>query len=186
MLGSIQRDQHPPAQTPEGVEHALRGDRFEEQWIERRGRRAVQHLANMGVSRNGGHAEQGLAVRPAMPLGQCALMAEERRASHEEHRERREPDVGHGVFAVTAWSFAPVREAGANACQFSDQGLQDRHGGIESKIVPCRQAKSSSVLGGDAKIRELLHFRLTLAVAAGSLGPPSGATGYLATRLNRI
>jgi hypothetical protein len=34
MLGSIQRDQDPAIQAPEWVEHAVRGDRFEEQWIE--------------------------------------------------------------------------------------------------------------------------------------------------------
>ena len=36
--------------------------------------------------------------------------------------------------------------------------------------MPHRQAKPSSARGKDAKIRELLHVRLTLAVAAGSLG----------------
>jgi hypothetical protein len=113
-------------------------------------------------------------------------MAKERRASHEEHRERGEGDIGHGVFALTAWPFTLVRETGANAFQLSDQGLQDRHPAIESKIVPRRQAKSSAVHAVDAKIRELLHSRLTLAVADGSLGPVSRPTGYLGTRLIRI
>ena len=135
------------------------GDRFEEQRIERRRWGTIQHLADIGVSWNGGHAEQGLAIRPAVSLFQRALMAQERRASHEEHRERREADIGHGVFAVTAWPFALVREAGANAFQLSDQGLQHRHAAIESKIVPRRQAKSSSVQGKDAKIHELLLGR---------------------------
>jgi hypothetical protein len=40
----------------------LGGDCFEEQRIERPGRDAIQHLADMGVGRNGAHAEQGLAV----------------------------------------------------------------------------------------------------------------------------
>jgi hypothetical protein len=101
-----------------------------------------------------------------MSLGQGSLMAQERRASHEKHRERREADVGHHVFAVTAWAFARVREAGANVLQFSDQGLQDSHATIESKIVTDRQAKSSSVQGEHTKIRELLPVRLTLAVTA--------------------
>ena len=61
-LGSIQRDQHPATlratQAPEWVEHALGGDRFEEQRIERPGRGAVQHLADMGVGWNGGHANR--------------------------------------------------------------------------------------------------------------------------------
>lgn len=186
MLGSIQRDQNPPIQASEWVEHAVRGDRFEEQRIERHRRGTIQHLADIGVRWNGGHAEQGLAIRPAVSLFQRALMAQERGASHEEHRERREADVGHGVFAVTAWPFALVRKAGANAFQLSDQGLQDGHGAIESKIVPRRQAKSSSVQGEAPKIHELLHVRLTLTVAAGSSGPAAGPTGNSGTRLIRI
>jgi hypothetical protein len=113
-------------------------------------------------------------------------MAQERRASHEEHRERREADIGHGVFAVTAWPFALAREAGANVFQLIDQGLQDRHAAIESKIVPRRQAKSSPVHGEAAKIRELLLVRLTLAVAAGSSEPAAGPTGNSGTRPIRI
>jgi len=62
MLGSIQRDQHPAIQAPEWVESTYRGDRFEEQWIERLRWGAVQHLSDVGVSWNGGHAEQGLAI----------------------------------------------------------------------------------------------------------------------------
>ena len=121
-----------------------------------------------------------------MSLFQRTLMAEERGTSHEKHRECREANVGHRVFAVTAWPFARVRETGANAFQFSDQGLQDRHEAIESKIVPRRQVKSSPALDANAKSRELWPFRLTLTVAAGSLGPASGPTDYLATRLIRI
>ncbi len=180
-LGSIQRDQHPSVpwatQAPEWVEHALGGDRFEEQRIECPGRGAIQHLADMGVGRNGGHAEQGLAVRPAVSLGQRALMAQKRGASHEEHRERREADVGHRVFAVAAWPLAPVREAGANAFQFGDKGLQDRHAAIESEIAPRRQAKSSPIPGEGAENRGLLHFRLALAVAPRSWEPAAGRTG---------
>jgi len=100
-------------------------------------------------------------------------MAQERRASHEEHRERREADVGHGVFAVTAGPFALVRKTGANASQLSDQGRQDRHGAIESKIAPRRQAKASSAQGETPKFRELLRVRLTQTGAAGSSGPLS-------------
>ena len=62
MLGSIQRDQNPAIQALKRGKHAVGLDRFEEQRIERCGRRAVQHLANVGVGRNGGHGEQGLAI----------------------------------------------------------------------------------------------------------------------------
>src|ERR1019366_9271016 len=59
IFGSIRRDQNPAtpraAQAPERVEHALCGDRFEKQRIERPRRSAIQHLADIGVSWNGGH-----------------------------------------------------------------------------------------------------------------------------------
>src|SRR5271165_2722097 len=110
-------------------------------------------------------------------------MARDGGTSHEEHRE---VDVGHRVFAVTAWRFALVRKPAANGFQFSDQGIRDRYAAIESKIVPRRPAKSLPVQGEALKIRELLHVKLTLTVVAGCLGPVSGPTGYVATRLIRI
>ena len=73
-----------------------------------------------------------------------------------------------------------------NVFQLIDQGLQDRHAAIESKIVPRRQAKSSPVHGEAAKIRELLLVRLTLTVAAGSSEPAAGPTGNSGTRPIRI
>jgi hypothetical protein len=132
MLGAIQRDQHPTVQALERVEYSLCRDRFEEQRIERRRRRPVQHQPNIRIGRDGGHTEQGLAVRPAVPLLQRALMAQERGASHEKDREVREADVSHGVLAVVARSFAPVRKIGADSSQLSEQGLQGGHKACES------------------------------------------------------
>ena len=97
----------------------------------------------MSVRRDFCHAEQGLAVGTPVPLFQTALMAQEGRASHEKHRERRQADVGHGVLAVHMRPFALVRQAGADSFQFADQGLQGGHEAIESEIAPRRQAKSS-------------------------------------------
>jgi hypothetical protein len=91
---------------------------------------------------------------------------------------------GCRAIAFTAWPFALVWETGANVFQLGDPGLQARHGAIESKTRPHRQAKSSAVLGEASKIREPPYFRLTLAVAAGSWGPAFGPTGYLAARLS--
>ena len=156
-LGSIQRDQRPAAQTLERRKYAVCRDRFEEQRIERSRRGTIKHLTDIDVRWNGGHAEQGLTVRSAMSLGQRALVGQERRASREEHRERREADVRHSILAVAAWPFAPVWQAGANAFQFSDQGLQDCHAAIESKAASRRQAKSPSVHGEEVKTRELWH-----------------------------
>jgi hypothetical protein len=55
---------------------------LDEQSIEGAGRIAVEHLADVVVARNRRHAEQGLAVRPAVPLGQCPLVLQERWALH--------------------------------------------------------------------------------------------------------
>jgi len=97
----------------------------------------------MGICRDFCHAEQGLAVGPAVPLFQTALMAQEGRASHEEHRERRQADVGDGVLALHMRPFALIRKPGTDGFQFGDQGLQGGHRAIESEIAPCRQAKAS-------------------------------------------
>ena len=70
-------------------------------------------------------------------------MAEERRASHEKHRERGKADAGDGVLPVRARTFAPVRQAGTDSFQVSEQGLQNGHHGSESWIAPRRQAESS-------------------------------------------
>src|ERR1700679_2968789 len=99
-LGSIQRDQRASTQTLEWREYAVCLDRFEKQRIERGWRGAVEHLADIDVSRYRRHAEQALAIRPPVSLRQPALMGQEGGASHEKHRERREADVGHRVFAV--------------------------------------------------------------------------------------
>ena len=71
-LGAIQRDRHPAIQALKRGKHAVCPGRLEEQRIERPRRGAVQHLSDVGIRWNGGHAEQGLAVRPAVALGQRA------------------------------------------------------------------------------------------------------------------
>ena len=76
-LGSIQRDQRASTQTLEWREYAVCLDRFEKQRIEHARRRTVQHFSDMGIRRDVCDAEQGLAVGPAVPLFQTALMAQE-------------------------------------------------------------------------------------------------------------
>jgi hypothetical protein len=122
----------------------------------------------MRIRRNGGDAEQGLAIRPPVSLFQTALMTQEGRASHEKHRESRKADVGHGVLAVAVRPSALVRETGADGIQFGDQRLQGSHRAIESKIVPRRQAKSSYTVTRTEECRGLLHIRLTRRGVAGS------------------
>ena len=174
-FGSIQCDQRPSIRTWERGEYAVCLDRFENQRIERPRRGAVEHLADIDVSRYGRHVEQGLAIRPFVSLRQPALMGQEGRASHEKHREA---DVGHRVFAVARRSFVLVRKAGADMFQFSDQELQDRHEAIESNIAPRRQAKSSWILVWKQEIFVLLHSRLTQSGVAGVGGMAPCSTGY--------
>jgi hypothetical protein len=65
VLRSVQRDQRPATEALKRREHAFGLDRFEEQRIECRGRGAVEHQPDVGIARDGGHAEQGLTVGPA-------------------------------------------------------------------------------------------------------------------------
>ena len=88
VLGAVERDQQLAVQALErrqaiGGGNALQP--LDEQPVEGGGRTAVEHLADMVVARNRRHAEQGLAVRLAMPLGQRPLVPQKRGALQEEH-----------------------------------------------------------------------------------------------------
>jgi hypothetical protein len=84
ILGAVEGDEHAPTQALEACQRPGFLDRAHEQGVEGGGRGAVQHEADVIVGGDGRHAEQGLAVRPALAAGQRALMRQERRASHEE------------------------------------------------------------------------------------------------------
>ena len=71
------------------------------------------------------------AVRPAVSLRQRSLMPKERRASHEEDRERRQTDVRHGVVAVARRALALVGETGADLAQLPDQLLNGAHPALD-------------------------------------------------------
>jgi hypothetical protein len=79
-----------------------------------------QHLADVVVAGDGGHAEQTLAVRAALPLRQGALMRQEGRTAHEEERERRQADVRHRIAAARLRPFAPVGKIGTDRAQFGN------------------------------------------------------------------
>ena len=144
MLGAVQRDQHAPVQALERRERPGRLDRLEEQPVKRRRRGAIQHPADVVVARDRGHAEQRLAVRPAVALLQRALVRQERRAAHEEKRERRQADIGHREVALARRSLAPVGKTGTDAFQISDQVFKAGHPGSESKVVPRREQDRSN------------------------------------------
>ena len=147
VLGSVQRDQHPPAQALERRQRPGGLDRLEEQPVERRRRSTVQHQADIVVGRDRRDAEQRLAVRSAMALLQRSLMRQERRACHEEDRERRQADIRHGIVAVTARSGALVRKTGADIAQLPDQLLNRAHPAKESTIESRHKPKPLHVAG---------------------------------------
>ena len=120
MLGPVEGDQHAAAEALERGEHALDRDSFVEHWIECGRRSAVQHQADIGVGRDGGHVEQGLAVRPAAALLQRALVREERGAAHEEQRKRGHADVGHPIDVVSRRPLAPVWKTSADLAKLLD------------------------------------------------------------------
>jgi hypothetical protein len=77
VLRPVQRDQGPATEALKRREHAFGLDGFAEQRIECRGRGAVEHQAEVGIARDGGHAEQGLTVGPALSFLQRPLVRED-------------------------------------------------------------------------------------------------------------
>lgn len=110
--------------------------------MEDRGRHGVEHRADMIVAGDFPHLEQRPAVRWALPFEQPALMGEKRWALHEEDRERRHADIGHGVMAVAA---APlVRRRGADATQRLAQRFELLHATVESMSRSVRNKNLAS------------------------------------------
>ena len=75
-----------------------------------RRRHAVEQLPDVVVAGDAGQAEQGVRVGAPALFGQRALVRQEGRGLHEEHRQRRHADVPHGVLPVA--TPARVRQAG--------------------------------------------------------------------------
>jgi hypothetical protein len=76
VLGSVQRDQHPPAKALERRQRPRCLDRLEEQLIKRCRRGTVQYQADIVVGRDRRRTEHCLAVRSAVPFLQplpCTL-----------------------------------------------------------------------------------------------------------------
>ncbi|MGH6855976.1 MAG: hypothetical protein ACREDN_11230 [Aestuariivirga sp.] len=104
--------------------------RFVEHTMEDRGRHLVEHGADMIVAEDFPHLEQRPAVRCALPFEQPALIGEKRGALHEEDRERRHANVGHGVMTVAA--VALVRRRSKDATQHCDRRFELLHAMVES------------------------------------------------------
>jgi hypothetical protein len=121
VLGAIQRDQHARAQALEGREPARAlqvTDHLVEHGKQVIGRDRVEHAADVAVTGDAAHPEQGVGVGAAVPGRKLALVGQKRGALGEEHRERGQAEVGHGVGGVVAP--ARVREALAAAPHGAD------------------------------------------------------------------
>ena|ERR1019366_1335842 len=96
----------------------------------------VKLRADLAVARDFGHAEQRLAVRAAPFLRQMALMLQERRALHEEDRERRQSEIRHGVLRVGPGPL--VRQRQATAAQRGQEAFEGFHAvyRIEDRAAP--------------------------------------------------
>ena len=164
VLGAIERDQQASVQALErrqriGGGEGLQG--VEERSVERRRRGAVQHLSDVVVGRDRRHAEQRLAVRAAVALGQNALMRQERRAAHEEQRERRQADIRHRIGAGGRRSLAPIGKTGADRPQIRYQALQRAHAMGESCAAPASKPEKLDRVEDRTKNHHLWQIRLT-------------------------
>ena len=171
ILAAVERDQHPPTQALEACQWPGCLDRPQEQMVECRRRGAVQHQADVVVGRDRRHAEQGLAIRPALATGQRPLMCQERRASHEEHREGREADVGHRVLVITTRSVTPVGKTCACRAQFGDQFLDDDHTNVESRRTSRCTTKLTACCSYSSDYPQYVANRTHL--RAGARAPPA-------------
>ena len=100
VLGAVPSDQHVAVEDPHRLQagtlvqlgHDIGEHRVEQGRFDR-----IEHDADLAVTRDLAHAEQGLTVRPAVTCLQMALARQEGRALHEERSKRGEREVGYGI-----------------------------------------------------------------------------------------
>ena len=76
-----------------------------------------------------------------MALRQDPLMRQERRASHEKQRERRQTDIRHRVGATVLRVLTPIRKTGADLPKIRDEVLKIAHPASESYAEAARNPK---------------------------------------------
>ena len=114
-----------------------------EQLVEAIRRHAVEQLPDMVVAGNPGQAEQGLGVGASPLFGQRALVRQERGRLHEEHRQRRQADVLHGVLPVAAPArVGQLGQARPQPVQMARQMLHD--GSASTAMRAANTAKRSA------------------------------------------
>ena len=150
-LGAVQGDQRPAVEAAHRFERAarveVRGEGVE-LVVEVRRRHAVQELPDVVVARDAVEAEQGVRVGPRAALGQRALVRQERRRLHEEHRQRRHADVGHRVAPVAA--AARARQLGEARAQPVEMARQKPHGGACASAAMIAASTARRSAGGMA------------------------------------
>jgi hypothetical protein len=96
-----------------------------------------------GATNSGGNGHLTSVARATMqaPMSflKRSLVRQERWTAHEEHREGRQTDFGHAVFAIAARAFALIRQTCADLLQSRDEGTQGIQGGTSQR---CRRAAS--------------------------------------------
>jgi len=134
-FGAVQRDQYVPIQVTHGVKAATLvqfSDNVSKHRMEPVRLDRVELGSYLAIAGNFAHPEQRLAVRPALAGLQMTLMRQERRALHEERRERRQAEIRHVVGRVLAPPL--VRQRPAATTQGIEKAVQDWHGVGESEI----------------------------------------------------
>ena len=150
-LGAVQGDQRAAVEAAHGREAAARvevpGERVE-RVVEVCRRHAVEQLPDVVVAGDAGQPEQGVCVGPRATLGQRALVRQERRRLHEEHRQRRHADVVHGVAAVVAATrVRHAREARPQSVEMAPEAL---HGGVCASAAMIAASTARRSAGGMA------------------------------------
>ena len=112
-------------------------------------RHASVPLPDVVVAGDAGQAEQRVRVGPRASLGQRALMRQERRRLHEEHRQRGHGDVRHGVPAVAAAT--RVRQPGEARPEPFEMAAEARHGGACASTAMTAASTARRSAGGIAR-----------------------------------
>ena len=112
-------------------------------------RHAVEQLPDVVVAGDAGQAEQGVRVGAATAFGEQALVRQERRRLHQEHRQRRHADLRHGVAAVAP--AAPVRHLGEALPQPVEMAREELHGGAPASTAMSAASTARRSVGGIAR-----------------------------------
>ena len=112
-------------------------------------RHASVPLPDVVVAGDAGQPEQRVRVGPPASLGQRALMRQERRRLHEEHRQRRHGDVRHGVSAVAAAT--RIRQPGEARPEPFEMAGEELHGGACASTAMIAASTARRSAGGIAR-----------------------------------